>query len=173
MSTIKIHSSEVWKRIESLMAAKGHSAKKLAEIAGVVPSAVAKWKHGGEIGADKLLRIGNHFGKSVDYLLGKDEAPDSAWASQPFRQQLLVCQMKTSDTEICAALQISEQTLDDLLHRRNGNPEEQERILVLMKKLRIIPMNLEPAIPQDLPGIFRQISRLYASLAEKTSERMA
>ena len=53
------------------MKARGLNAKEIAEIAGVVPSAVAKWKAGGKIGADKLQRIADHFGESVDWLLGR------------------------------------------------------------------------------------------------------
>ena len=45
------------------------SAKKLAEIAGVVPSAVSKWKNGGSIGTDKIKRIADHFGVTIDDLV--------------------------------------------------------------------------------------------------------
>jgi transcriptional regulator with XRE-family HTH domain len=74
MSTPKNHQSELflWERILALMNARGLNAKEIAEIAGVVPSAVAKWKAGGKIGADKLQRIAEHFGESVDWLLGRD-----------------------------------------------------------------------------------------------------
>lgn len=67
-----MHSSEsppVWRKIEALMTSTGMSAKDLAEIAGVVPSAVVKWKRGAEIGTSSLLRIANHFGKSLDDLV--------------------------------------------------------------------------------------------------------
>jgi transcriptional regulator with XRE-family HTH domain len=75
MSTVKNHQSELflWGRVLSLMQRERLSAKDLAAIAGVVPSAVVKWKHGGSIGADKLQRIASHFGESVDWLLGRDD----------------------------------------------------------------------------------------------------
>ena len=77
MSTEKIHQSELllWDRILSLMHRENLTAKDLAAISKVVPSAVAKWKNGGSIGSDKLQRIANHFGESVDWLLGRDDSP--------------------------------------------------------------------------------------------------
>ena len=59
------------------MNARGLNAKEIAEIAGVVPSAVAKWKAGGKIGADKLQRIAEHFGESVDWILGRSDISQS------------------------------------------------------------------------------------------------
>lgn len=58
-----------WERIFRLMHSNGVSSKQLAEIAGVVPSSVTKWKNGASIRNDSLQRIALHFGKSVDYLL--------------------------------------------------------------------------------------------------------
>jgi len=76
MSTPKNHQSDLflWERISALMKDRCINAKEIAEIAGVVPSAVAKWKTGGKIGADKLQRIADHFGESVDWLLGRSES---------------------------------------------------------------------------------------------------
>ncbi|MFZ4394180.1 MAG: helix-turn-helix domain-containing protein [Kiritimatiellia bacterium] len=74
---MKNHSSDSfspWVRIAELMRQEHITAKKLAQIAGVVPSAVAKWKTGGQIGADKLRKIADHFGESVDWLLGSDSS---------------------------------------------------------------------------------------------------
>jgi transcriptional regulator with XRE-family HTH domain len=76
MSTPKNHQSDLflWERISALMKDRCINAKEIAEIAGVVPSAVAKWKTGGKIGADKLQRIADHFGESVDWLLGRSDS---------------------------------------------------------------------------------------------------
>jgi hypothetical protein len=84
MSTTNNHQSELflWRRISSLMSEHSLNAKEIAAIAGVVPSAVAKWKQGGKIGYEKLERIADHFGESVDWLLGRVvTAPGIACAS--------------------------------------------------------------------------------------------
>ena len=59
----------VWDRIASLMEEKGISSKKLAEIAGVVPSSVTKWSNGASIRNEALQQIAIAFGKTTDYLL--------------------------------------------------------------------------------------------------------
>lgn len=56
------------------MRQKSVSARELAEIAGVVPSAVMNWKRGHPIKTDSLLRIAVHFSVSVDSLLGRENS---------------------------------------------------------------------------------------------------
>jgi hypothetical protein len=56
-----------WRRIAILMSKNGLNAKEIAEIAGVVPSAVHKWKRGGAIGSEKIHRLAVHFGVPVDW----------------------------------------------------------------------------------------------------------
>jgi transcriptional regulator with XRE-family HTH domain len=71
MSTLKSEKSEnlLWAKISGLMVRENVNAKKLAYISGVAPSAVMKWKNGSGIGSDKLKRIAQHFGVTVDWLL--------------------------------------------------------------------------------------------------------
>lgn len=64
-----------WPQIKALLDKTGISARKLAEIAGVVPSAVTKWKSGSSIRNDALNRISVHFGVSTDWLLTGNESP--------------------------------------------------------------------------------------------------
>jgi transcriptional regulator with XRE-family HTH domain len=75
MSTPKSEKSEfiLWPRIEGLLRERQMTAKRLAEIADVAPSAVVKWKKGAGIGVDKLKKIAFHFGVSVDWLLGSTD----------------------------------------------------------------------------------------------------
>jgi transcriptional regulator with XRE-family HTH domain len=70
-----------WKHIEPLMRKNGISSKKLAYIAGVVPSSVTKWKNGSSIRNEALNRIAVHFGVSVDWLLRESETSASIDAS--------------------------------------------------------------------------------------------
>ena len=58
-----------WQRIQSLMEKTGISSRELAKIAGVVPSAVTKWKAGSSIRNAALSRIAIHFGVSTDWLV--------------------------------------------------------------------------------------------------------
>ncbi len=106
MSTINNHQSELflWERIFALMKAEGLNAKEIAHIAGVVPSAVAKWKTGGKIGADKLERIANHFGKSVDWLLGREGstslARETRESDRPESQPVAAFQDGSADLDV-------------------------------------------------------------------------
>jgi DNA-binding Xre family transcriptional regulator len=68
---------ETWDRILSLMAKTRVNSKELADIAGVVPSAVTKWKKGASIRSDALRRIAVHFGVSLDDLVGNTSVSTS------------------------------------------------------------------------------------------------
>jgi transcriptional regulator with XRE-family HTH domain len=72
----KSEQANPWPVIDRLMREHAVSARELADIAGVVPSAVMNWKQGRPIKTDSLFRIAVHFSVSVDYLLGR--APVSA-----------------------------------------------------------------------------------------------
>lgn len=68
-----------WERIHELMEKNRVNSKELADVAGVVPSAVTKWKSGSSIRNDALSRIALHFGVSTDYLMsGAREKDDIA-----------------------------------------------------------------------------------------------
>lgn len=54
---------------------KGLSAYKVAQELGLNRSAVAKWKNGGKPNGNTLEKMAGYFGVSVDYLLGKENAP--------------------------------------------------------------------------------------------------
>ena len=73
------------------------------------------------------------------WLLGKVEPPDSRWLSENFRVQIRRCLMDKTEAEFSSAMKISEAELDDLLQRRQITPEEQERLLALMRAWKIIP----------------------------------
>jgi transcriptional regulator with XRE-family HTH domain len=64
-----------WDKIKQLMDKDGLTSKEVADIAGVVPSAITKWKAGASIRTDALQRIAVHFGVSSDWLLGTSTAP--------------------------------------------------------------------------------------------------
>lgn len=64
-----------WDKIKQLMDKDGLTSKEVAAIAGVVPSAITKWKAGASIRTDALHRIAVHFGVSSDWLLGASTAP--------------------------------------------------------------------------------------------------
>lgn len=57
-----------WNQIEALRKEQGMTLAQLAAIAGVVPSAITKWKSGSQIRIDTLAKIAVHFGVSVDSL---------------------------------------------------------------------------------------------------------
>ena len=57
-----------WQQIASLMRSESLSAKEIAKIAGVAPSAVSKWKAGGGIKYDALRRLAVHFKTSEAYI---------------------------------------------------------------------------------------------------------
>ena len=80
----KSEQANPWPVIDRLMREHAVSARELADIAGVVPSAVMNWKQGRPIKTDSLFRIAVHFSVSVDYLLGRApiSAPASASASE-------------------------------------------------------------------------------------------
>ena len=59
-----------WERILSLMQAHGMGKAELADVAGVGASAVTKWATGGSIRPAHLKTLANHFGVTVDWLLG-------------------------------------------------------------------------------------------------------
>jgi transcriptional regulator with XRE-family HTH domain len=71
-----------WHRIDGLRQKQGLNLKQLAEIAGVVPSAVANWKAGSSIRSAALSRIAKHFNVSVDQLIGADP-PDEMVRERP------------------------------------------------------------------------------------------
>ena len=64
-----------WDKVKMLMDKNGLTSKEVAAIAGVVPSAITKWKAGASIRTDALQRIAVHFGVSSDWLLGSSTAP--------------------------------------------------------------------------------------------------
>ena len=61
--------------ISPLMLKHGVDKKKLAEIAGVYPSAVTKWAKGGAIRIAQLEKIAVHFGVDVRELLPGNDSP--------------------------------------------------------------------------------------------------
>jgi transcriptional regulator with XRE-family HTH domain len=61
-----------WDKVKTLMEKNGLTSKEIAAIAGVVPSAITKWKAGSSIRTDALQRIAVHFGVSSDWLLGNE-----------------------------------------------------------------------------------------------------
>ncbi len=71
-----------WMQIENWMTKNRLSAKEIAEISGVAPSAVTKWKAGGGIKLDALRRLSVHFGVPVEEILtGKSVKENQSSAS--------------------------------------------------------------------------------------------
>lgn len=62
-------------RLKELCATKGISTYKACTDVGLNRAAVAKWKGGSTPNGDTALKLAEYFGVSVDYLLGKENAP--------------------------------------------------------------------------------------------------
>jgi len=61
--------SELFSRVEQLRLEKALSYRELAQICGVSPQNVQRWKSGGTIMPEHLDKLAVYFGVSVDYLL--------------------------------------------------------------------------------------------------------
>ncbi|HXK41754.1 MAG TPA: helix-turn-helix transcriptional regulator [Anaerolineae bacterium] len=61
--------SEVFSRIDDVRRKKGVSYKKLAEICGVSPQNVQRWKTGGNIMPEHISKLAMYFGVTTDWLL--------------------------------------------------------------------------------------------------------
>lgn len=69
-----------WDRVKALMEKNGLTSKDIAAIAGVVPSAITKWKAGSSIRSNALRRIAVYFGVSSDWLMAASSDPPSKHA---------------------------------------------------------------------------------------------
>lgn len=64
----------MFERIDQLLIENGFNDTQLAEIAGVGKSTVSGWRSGKyKPKGDKLQRIADYFGVSVEWLVGKDD----------------------------------------------------------------------------------------------------
>lgn len=62
-------------RLKELCNSKGISTYKACTDVGLNRAAVAKWKNGSQPNGATAMRLAEYFGVSVDYLLGKENAP--------------------------------------------------------------------------------------------------
>lgn len=69
-----------WDRVRELMEKNGLTSKDIAAIAGVVPSAITKWKAGSSIRSTALRRLAVYFGVSSDWLMSASSDPPSKHA---------------------------------------------------------------------------------------------
>lgn len=87
-----------WTQIERLMAERGLTGADVARIAGVVPSAVTRWKAGAQIRLDTLSRIAQHFGVSVDALAATPDGDPALPASSRAAATVLRLEARDSQT---------------------------------------------------------------------------
>lgn len=65
-----------WNRFYSLCVASGSKPNPVAEKLNISSGILTKWKNGSIPSSDILLLVAEHFGVSVDYLLGRTEKPE-------------------------------------------------------------------------------------------------
>lgn len=78
LATGKFIMSEVFSRIDDVRRKKGVSYKKLAEICGVSPQNVQRWKTGGNIMPEHISKLAMYFGVTTDWLLIGREGVNAA-----------------------------------------------------------------------------------------------
>lgn len=165
---MKNHQSEnnLWNYIEELMSREGMRLNEIAQIAGVVPSAVAKWKTGSEIGFDKLSRIANHFSESLDSFANHRN-------KQSLRVMLQLILMHKTREDLAAELGLQPAEIDRQLGAVNAPPLTPDQLQKIENLYRATqgqpPLPSPPAAadPGDMPA---RLAAVEATLAKMTAQ---
>ena len=89
-------------RLKTLRKSKGLSMKELGSIFGLAESTISLYENGKrQPDKETILKFADYFGVSVDYLLGRDDAPISADDLSDGEKQLvsLIKQLTDEETE--------------------------------------------------------------------------
>lgn len=136
--------------------------KKKAEFArqlGLSAPVYQRYEDGRTPHADILTVISKATGKTVDWLLGKDEPIDPEHGKSGWRTQLQVLIQRLGHSVVAERVGAD---IDDLLHHTIATPQQQRIIHQMIQNNG----EVQSQTPDDLPGIYRQIAALFTRAAE-------